>query len=236
MSHVLVVETSFLLNDKKVSTKKRENNANNEKLFRYFFLYTRYFRSSSFSSIFSFFLCFQKYIAWLHLNKPQLSCFKILCLSQYWYYNWNYDDDAKNLTSCYLITEHASLSLQVLKNYFPRISRIVLLCFENCWHQCPTIKSPRDFENENFPATISPTEEALETDDYIYLFINSSLLFYFGVWRSQTKNTTGMNATKLTRPFWSKILKFGQSPRIKIFLILISFPPEFISCVFSGVC
>ena len=58
--------------------------------------------------------------------------------------------------------------LQVLKNYFPRISRILLLCFENCWHKFPTIKSPRDFEDENFPVIISPTKEAF---DYIYLFI-----------------------------------------------------------------
>ena len=135
------------------------------------------------------------------------------------------------------------LSLQVLKNYFARISRILLPCFRNCWHKFPAIKSLGDFEDENFPAFISPTQEAFETDDYIYLFINSLLIFKpfntrgghfrnFVVWRSQTKNTTTLNATKLTRPFWSKILKFGQSPRIKIFLILISFP----SCVFSGIC
>ena len=88
------------------------------------------------------------------------------------------------------------LSLQVLKNYFPRISRILLLCFENCWHKFPTIKSPLDFEDENFPAIISPTKEAF---DYIYLFnhlfINTLLLLKpfnthgvhfrnFVVWRS----------------------------------------------------
>ena len=88
------------------------------------------------------------------------------------------------------------LSLQVLKNYFPRISRILLLCFENYWHKFPTIKSPRDFEDENFPAIISPTKEAF---DYIYLsiylFINALLLLKpfntrgvhfrnFVVWRS----------------------------------------------------
>ena len=55
MEHVWLVETSFLLNDKKVSAKKRENNANNNKLFRYFHWYTWYFR---FSTIFSFFLSF----------------------------------------------------------------------------------------------------------------------------------------------------------------------------------
>jgi len=139
------------------------------------------------------------------------------------------------------------LSLQVLKNYFPRISRILLLCFENCWHKFPTIKSPRDFEDGNLPANISPTEEAFETDDYIYLFINSFSYYFlnhlisagviFGIlWYNEVRRRIQPDATKLTRPFWSKILKFGQSPRIKIFLILISFPPGFISCVFSGVC
>ena len=73
------------------------------------------------------------------------------------------------------------LSLQVLKNYFARISRILLLCFRNCWHKFHAIKNLGDFEDENFPAFISPTQEAFETDDciylFIYLFINSLLIF-----------------------------------------------------------
>ena len=49
------------LSYKKISTKKRENNAKNNRLFRYFYLYTWYFRFSSISPFSSIFLSFSRF-------------------------------------------------------------------------------------------------------------------------------------------------------------------------------
>ena len=100
---ILLVDSSFLLNDKKVSTKKRENNAKNNSLFRYFYLYTWYFRFSSFSPLSSIFLSFSRFFIvfrnisldfiWISRNWPALKYFAFP----------NTDTTTGNLISCYLI-------------------------------------------------------------------------------------------------------------------------------------
>ena len=86
------------------------------------------------------------------------------------------------------------LSLQVLKNYFPRISRILLLCFENCWHKFPIIKSPRDFEDENFPGTICPLKKPLKQ---MIIFISLLTHYYFfTLWYDEVR--------RRIRPDWTQ--------------------------------
>ena len=131
------------------------------------------------------------------------------------------------------------LSLQVLKNYFPRISRILLLCFENCWHKFPTIKSPLDFEDENFPAIISSTKEAF---DYIYLFnylfINTLLLlkpfnthgFIFGIlWYDEVRRRIQPDWTQRNLPdhFGPRSWSSGRAQGSKSSSFWFPFHPAF---------
>ena len=106
------------------------------------------------------------------------------------------------------------LSLQVLQNYFPRISRILLLCFENCWHKFPTIKSPKDLKTKISPLLWAPKKRPLKQMIIFiyYLFINWYPRGSFSEFCGMTKLDEEYNQTERNETYQTILV---QDPEVR---------------------